>query len=246
MNTNGHRNHHPLSPSFNPSMPDILGQPIPPRPELSIPPWLESDPTLSPPGRDQGIEIFSSGGSLDAASGIKPFLNHHSIPDGSDQTQEDSNPSNTPAEEEEDDMILMAVALFFAVFFLVMGTFGLLYCLIRSDSFRCRKFARQIPFIHCLFGPDSLGNSDLDSSVEKVSSVVHSTAYGSTGMMMSTNSLHHSHGNFVPIVGTRVPTQITNTDSPNHSKFLTLASGGQQNPQQASPVSCLENYLGEK
>jgi hypothetical protein len=229
----GHHGHRPNRPPFSP--PDILKHPIPPRPEMSLPPWLEN-PTSNPTStKDEGIFVFTS---PDAAGRNNPTAG--SFPDtsssSSDQQQgsfEDGSPSNTVHAEEDDDMILMAVALFFVVFFLVMGTFGLIYCIIRSDSVRSRKFVRQIPFVHCIFGPDSLGSSDLDSNVEKISSVVQSSAYGSTGL---SSTLHlHQHNNFVPIVATRVPTQITSTDhSPNSpvSKFMTLQQQGQHHLHQ--------------
>lgn len=218
----GHHGHRPNRPPFN--APDILRQPIPPRPEMSLPPWLETDPTSNPTStKDEGIFVLSSpDGRSRPTAGSFPDSSSSS----SDQQQgsfEDASATNTVQTEEDDDMILMAVALFFIVFFLVMGTFGLIYCIIRSDTVRSRKFVRQIPFIHCLVGQDSLGSSDLDSNVEKISSVVQSSAYGSTGL---SSTLHlHQHNNFVPIVATRVPTQITSTEHSTNSpvsKFMTL------------------------
>ena len=186
---------------YRPSQTEILkaigtNQPIPPRPEISLPSWLETSvhPTAGsahtdgrrPSPIDPGMDLF-------------PPEKDGSNPSDSDQMSHQS-------EAEDDDMVMMAIALFFIVFFAVMGTFGLIYWMFKSENMRARKFVRSIPMIHCILGP----GPELDMDSEKVSSVVQSSAYGTTT----------TSGGF-PIVQTRVPTQITSTDSPN-SKSMTL------------------------
>jgi len=201
--------------------------PVPPRPpEISLPPWLDS---VSSNGRGQPSTIIGSSDGLPPSvivgqdqqptdPRVASGNNLDTENDSSSSTS--SSPSNQP--EEEDDLILAAIALFFLVFFLVMGIFFGIYWLFKSEARRGRKYLRQVPFIHCLLGPDHLGNLD---GVEKVSSVVHSSAYGSTTTGVIGTLGHHGF----PIVATRVPTQIPQMEhSPTGSGNKFMSTGGGQ------------------
>jgi nitrate reductase NapE component len=193
--TRSHHAHHHQRPHVSPA--DILKfsnqNPIPPRPEINLPSWLE--PSVNP--TSAGMDVSSR------PLGPDPDM----FTPESESGDQMSHPSADGAED--DDMILMAIGLFFIVFFAVMGTFGLIYWMFfKSENMRVRKFVRSIPLITCILGPDP----ELDMDSEKVSSVVQSSAYGTTTMA--------SNAGF-PIVQTRVPTQIMSTDSPNN-KCMTL------------------------
>ena len=209
----------PLYPTeILPNKLNIKNNPPPPVPETSLPPWLAGS-----------VESDSKQNALDE------LFNNSNLDHTADS---ESNGNSTVTEEEDDDMILMAIALFFIVFFLVLATFGLIYCILRSDHVRSRKLVSRIPFVTCLFGPDI--SSDVE--VEKVSSVVQSSAYGTTSGTSGPVSF--------PIIATRVPTQIistsaTGSESPASSaSSLTVKGGpaslgvspGSNQPQLTSPV----------
>lgn len=176
---------------------EIIGDKFNPRsresspsvPETSLPPWLENidgDTNYRKTLDDLFKEKDSSAESSSSSS---------SSFDGN------NNASPVANDDDDDGMMSMAIALFFIVFFLVLATFGLIYCILRSDHVRSRKLVSRIPFITCLFGPDI--SSDVE--VEKVSSVVQSSAYGTTSGTSGPVSF--------PIIATRVPTQITSTSA---------------------------------
>ena len=159
--------------------------PVPPVPETSLPPWLET----------------ANGDSNYAKTLDDLFGGKDSSGESSSSSSDVNNASPVANDDDDDGMMSMAIALFFIVFFLVLATFGLIYCILRSDHVRSRKLVSRIPFITCLFGPDI--SSDVE--VEKVSSVVQSSAYGTTSGTSGPVSF--------PIIATRVPTQITSTSA---------------------------------
>lgn len=179
-------------------------QPIPPRPEISMPSWLET--SVHPTGgsshmtignRDQGSRVPSP---IDPGMDLFPPDKDGSGSGGG--SSHDSDQMSHQSEGEDDDMVIMAIGLFFIVFFTLMGSFGLIYWMFKSENTTARKFVRSIPMIHCILGSDP----ELDMDSEKVSSVVQSAAYGTTT----------TTGGF-PIVETSIPTQITSTNSPNNN-----------------------------
>lgn len=222
----GRSDHHFQKPS-RPTLPlypteilpkNLKPNPPPPVPESSLPPWLAGSVVEGPGG---------SSGESGKTNSLDDLFNNSNL----DHTTDSESPGNSSVtEEEDDDMILMAIALFFIVFFLVLATFGLIYCILRSDHVRSRKLVSRIPFVTCLFGPDI--SSDVE--VEKVSSVVQSSAYGTTSGTSGPVSF--------PIIATRVPTQITSTsatgsESPASSASSLNVKGGGPTSLGVSPAS---------